>query len=218
MYFSISAIMKFRVKHRIPLTPRSVMIFSLEWSFQWITADTTEICSHLAKYSFLSPAQSEQKYKIEVFSQNIGEIFLFRAIGPHQTCLEQPLLWCRQPYNSRITTELQRRKLKSTSLIASGGRSQIGSGLNLPNLGPFDRLLCTNGIVLCFIIDGHNFAFSNVICISILSSACLVLFEGHGRKIFGFFCLFFVSGKLGFSTNISIALGKVQTLSNICSN
>ena len=108
MYFSISVKMKFRVKHGIPLTPRSVMIFSLEWSFQWITADTTEICSHLAKYSFLS--QSEQKYKIEVFSQNIGEIFPFRAIGATSDMSRAALALMsatlqQQNYNGAAATE-----------------------------------------------------------------------------------------------------------------
>ena len=96
---------------------------------------------------FFPPPRVSRNIKSKYFHKILVKYFHFEPWEPHQTCLEQPLLWCRQPYNSRITTELQRRKLKSTSLIASGGSSQIGSGLNLPNLGPFDRLLCTNGCV-----------------------------------------------------------------------
>ena len=60
---------------------------------------------------FLSfPAQSEQKYKIEVFSQNIGEIFPFRAIGATSDMSRAALALMsatlqQQNYNGAAATE-----------------------------------------------------------------------------------------------------------------
>ena len=152
MYVSYSAKMKFSVYGTPPPRPRCVLIFSLKWSFQWISQRIRSDLQPPRKILFsfhrahwyeiwifsLEPHPlaifpfeifSLEIFPFEKFSLKIFpletlpleiflldifllEIFLHEILlkyfhlesGEHQTRLEQPLLWCWQPYNSRITS------------------------------------------------------------------------------------------------------------------